>query len=619
MKWIIILVTLCAGCIANAQEVEVERYKNLQSSAIFDPTASDESVNQLLHQGLASQDPVIFRLALQTINTYVEHHIEERPGPTGSLPVRPITDVPGLKETLIKHWRSKHAEHGHNVSEFILDQIRTNVGGSIDLRALQEAHSAPDQLGKALSEAIGQQLREQYPWIEIPQSLCVLWPQDETVHTLVWEYHENDRDEDPHRLLRLLNLGEFVTTAANDYRMSQLVAYPYRTGRISDEAVSLAAKGLALSHPEEAIPNLIQAGLDHIKPRSDVLITLAGYEDSQLDVQYDRLVSLVSGASRSLPLDETYLRALNRLVPYVMRPLSPPIFSQTAQESLASADHLQRFGYLREQGVYNPEISDKTVVAMVSEGINHRDANVVELTLHTLIEYSGALAVTASLGVPDLHPHRPIHQVPNLRTTLINGFQIGQIQSGSSVNSDDQESITTDDPSSHPINPLENIPDLESLRFGLLQILCRFWPNDPAVHALVWQYQSAEPSVRPLAMLRLLNTGRFTTKRADNYRISQLEAYTNNSGPEDDIVTTMAARSLALNHPDVAIPLLIATGTEHKESREAVLITLSGYEESQLEPYYESLAPLVNIPRNSLPFNQEIQAALDQLTTIMIK
>ena len=157
------------------------------------------------------------------------------------------------------------------------------------------------------------------PWIKIPAILCVFWPADDEIHRLIWDYHENDRSLDPILMLTLLNFGSFVTSEANAYRISQLVAYRKEEGVAADIAIAFAAHGLALSHPEEAIPNLIQARLDHIDPRAHVLITLAGYKDMQLNPYRSRLYPLVTIPRSSLAYNDELQRALNRLVPYVTR------------------------------------------------------------------------------------------------------------------------------------------------------------------------------------------------------------------------------------------------------------------------------------------------------------
>lgn len=606
VKLIISLLTVSVMFLASAQESELERYEQLKSIAIFDPNVPDETINELIGNGIVSDDPVILGLTLQTIDAYVEHQIQESSGPTDALAYRTVNEITGLKEQLIKHFRSAHAKHGHRINEYVQSVLND----------LPPASEGSDQ---NFEDHIQEYLRATSSWLLIPRILCVLWPKDGAVHTLIWEIHENDTTFGPINLLKSLNQGKFVTPSANRYRMAQLVAYPLGSRGSADMAISLAARGLALSHPPEAIPNLIQAGLDHIEPRKDVIVTLAGYENSQLEPHYNKLVSLVKGYPRSHELDGPFLHALNRLIPYVSQLLTPLEFPKSSENPLAIDDHRQRFRYLRNEGIFNPQISDETVIAMLSEGISHDDDKVVELTLRTLIEYSGAIAFSESVDMPDYHPRRPVHQVSNLRKFLIERYSVPQSQTGFDLElpnlSSDFEEMTRAELDIY----YEKLKDAIPVQDAILMLLCRLWPKDPEIHSLVWAYQIDNPSVPASQMLGLLNNGKFDTLEASNYRLSQLSAYAQESGPLGERLTTMAARGLALGYPEKAIQALIETGanTDHMETREAVLITLSGYSKVQLEPYQSELAPLVNVPRKTLPFNPQIQAALDRISTIV--
>ena len=619
MKLFLGLLSISVMCVVAAQRSEVERYEHLKSIAIFDPNVSNESVNQLLRSGLFSDDPTIVGLSLQAINGYAEHVLEDRSGPFGSVPNRTIDQIPGLKQELLDVWRKEHSKHGFNVSEIFQNQILSKEVQTFIQNTSKARTPSPDHLGREISELVEQRIKETHPWIEIPVTLCVFWPEDDNLHELIWEYREKDSSVDSTALLYLLNLGKFVTPEANDYRIDRLVAYPIQTSAYIDRVISLAATGLALSHPPRAIENLIQAGLDHIEPRMAVITTLAGYEDSQLDPYYNRLVSLVMGSPRSGELDESYIRALNRLVPYVSRVLTPVEFPQLAENPLAVDDHHQRFLYLRNEGIFNPQISDEAVIAMLTEGINHADDKVVELALRTLIEYLGAIASSEFMNTPDLYPRRPVHQVPDLRNFLIERYRVSQPQTGFNLDLADLSPDFEAMDSSELDVYFEKVRDLVPLQDAILMVLCRLWPRDHEIHSLVWAYQKDNPSMPASQMLSLLNVGKFDTSEASSYRLSQLDAYAEESGPLGDSLTMLAARGLALGHPENAIPALIETGTktDHTDTREAILVTLSGYNEAQLEPYGSELRRMVNVPRNSLPFNQKIQAALDRLSAIV--
>ena len=108
------------------------------------------------------------------------------------------------------------------------------------------------------------------------------------------------------------------------------------------------------------------------------------------------------------------------------------------------------------------------------------------------------------------------------------------------------------------------------------KILCVFWPNDPEVHELIWDYHATEKFLEPLALLLMLNFGKFVTAEANDYRIAQLVAYRGEDEIMADMVVTQAARGLALSHPIKALPSLIKAGLDRTNPRAEVLITLAG-------------------------------------------
>ena len=151
--------------------------------------------------------------------------------------------------------------------------------------------------------------------------LVTYWPQDSDILQFLWQYKEQDVDLKPDHLLRLFNMGKFDTAEVNEYRMRELVSFVgYQENVYTSAVVSQAAKGLAISHPEKAIPALIHAGLNQIKPRAEILITLAGYSDEQLDPYFARLVPLVFAHVEEIPDRGSLAKALARLKPYARQP-----------------------------------------------------------------------------------------------------------------------------------------------------------------------------------------------------------------------------------------------------------------------------------------------------------
>lgn len=296
---------------------DYERFTQLKREYILNPDVSNQTINAMLFEGIESPDPEINKLIVQALDNLsapliVDHQLDrKRP----SLPERTIHKVVGLKQFLIDYWTVEHARSGFNASKQLEKDLKTIADSgpfeihfdTTDPNATAEKRAYLDELWQSTKDQLAE-------WISIPQILALYWPKDKDVHTLIWEYHARDDGVNPHLMLGLFNIGQFVTPKANSYWTDQLVAYRTGEGLHADLAISAAARGLALSHPEAAIPNLIKAGLGHIKPREDVLITLAGYEYEQLDPYYLKLAPLISVYPKIT--NQKYQNAMNRLLPY---------------------------------------------------------------------------------------------------------------------------------------------------------------------------------------------------------------------------------------------------------------------------------------------------------------
>ena len=148
-----------------------------------------------------------------------------------------------------------------------------------------------------------------FVWRMIPNMLCTLYPGDAEVHDLVWDIHAKEADPGHWRTThRLLNVGQFTTAEANEYRMQEL-ARP-RGEAAAHVAVSFAAEGLALSRPLEALPALVAAGVQYPAARDDVRIALAAYRDEQLAKHSREIAPLLNSRIGTSPAAQ---RAFERL------------------------------------------------------------------------------------------------------------------------------------------------------------------------------------------------------------------------------------------------------------------------------------------------------------------
>ena len=305
MKSFALIVTLGIGMIASAQNVD--RYKYFESDGILDTGVSNETANAMVRNGIASGDAEIVNLVIRALGRLASHTAHGLLSPHGSLPSRSFQQVDGLKRFLMNHWDEQHEKSGYKVRESILRALGSTDGVNLELNL---AHLGLEETDEPTVDDIWNAAQEKsLPWTKIPQILCVFWPGDSDVHTLLWDFHLKDRSQDiSSTILGLLNTGKFSTDRANAYRIDQL----NRVGELAHVPVFFAVRGLALSRPADALPGLIFALQNHAVARGDILATIAGYEDDELAPYIRELAPLVNVDRDKLRLGAE-LEALNRL------------------------------------------------------------------------------------------------------------------------------------------------------------------------------------------------------------------------------------------------------------------------------------------------------------------
>ncbi len=292
------------GISLSASALDVDRYKDFWKQGVLDASVSNHTANEIVLAGITSNDAEIVNWtikALANLSAIIAN--DHRINPYGPVPSRSFPEVPGLKEFLIDHWKQQHAENGYNNGDS-LDQSLELKDGENDL--------PPDILWELLEERV-------IGWPSIPQILCVFWPGDADVHQLLWYSQDTDMSSNHHvATLSLLNIGKFVTPEADAFRISHISG---QTGVKFDTYidVGIAAEGLALNRPIDALPHLITAGKEHLLAKDQVLVALSGYADDQLMPYADDLKTMIGSGKPMYPADaisEAYDRLklfLNRI------------------------------------------------------------------------------------------------------------------------------------------------------------------------------------------------------------------------------------------------------------------------------------------------------------------
>lgn len=299
-----LVVTLSIGVFASAQKVD--QYRDLATKAILDSGVSNETINEMVRNGIASDDANIVHLVIRALGQLASHTAHELVSPHGPLPERSFQQVEGLKRFLMNHWYEQHEKSGYDVQKATFESLGTDAENpELNLTHLgfeETDEPSPDDIWEAFQE-------RSLSWPRIPLILCVFWPGDPEVHTLLWDYHSRDLSPNTYlTILGLLNDGKFTTDRANAFRIDQL----NDVGELAFVPVNFAVEGLALSHPVEALPGLISAFHNHSGTRGDILVTIAGYEDDEL-IPFLKELAPIINVNRNNLRPGKKLEALDRL------------------------------------------------------------------------------------------------------------------------------------------------------------------------------------------------------------------------------------------------------------------------------------------------------------------
>ena len=183
-------------------------YLWLEKEALSDPAVTNARIQNLVVQGLYSEDREILDHAIAAITLH-SNNATRRSYELGSTPVldRRLQDIPGLYEYLIDVWEQMWHKHNGILPEPTYptdDPIFVSVSDSKEMMQLLEQMS----------------LAPKPTWLLIPRLLSNLYPKDSKVHEILWDALPDTQQKQ--RLLIALLAGEFDTPEANAYRIEIL-------------------------------------------------------------------------------------------------------------------------------------------------------------------------------------------------------------------------------------------------------------------------------------------------------------------------------------------------------------------------------------------------------------
>ena len=260
----------------SATGADQDAYERFRTELIYSHHFSNEQVNQMVANGIASDDPVIVELTLNAIGTFSHFSNLKSHGlpavaemlSSSVYPTRALAEVPGLKDFLIRYWEREFAESDY-------DPVRAQDRA---LKAADDALADFDEdtdLEAAMEAFMFTMVSENPEWRYIPAVLSLHWPGDDEVQRVVLDWYEAGTTSDV-EIMTTLNAGEFTTREANAARVEALSRAVEHTDGLAEGHIP-AARGLAMSGSPEAIPYLISSGHEDW-----ALKALGEYDDAQL-------------------------------------------------------------------------------------------------------------------------------------------------------------------------------------------------------------------------------------------------------------------------------------------------------------------------------------------------
>ena len=282
----------------------MERFRHFMEEGVVDPGLPAAAANELVAEGMANGRAEVVELTLKAMvqhAMFIANEDEDWLRRPAVFPNREFALVPGLREFLIDHWGVRNRETGRNTTA-VLERKTNSIPPMDDV------------------ERFGEEVRERIPgWISIPMLLAVYWPGHLAVEQFLYEMQESDGSPHiTHTTLALLNDGKFTSEQANSFRVRELAG----SDELRHVAVSHAAKGLALSRPEYALPLLIAAGAEHPAAINDVREAVAGYADAQLALYADELRDIAPTTLGLMPMGKER-DAAERLMRFVEDQTAP--------------------------------------------------------------------------------------------------------------------------------------------------------------------------------------------------------------------------------------------------------------------------------------------------------
>lgn len=239
---LLVIVVLCINLSSCSNKIPanhegVELYDWLSYEGLYDPSIDNKTVQQVLEEGLFSDEQDVVNAAIGTIGWYASRVSIERRQPLEDDPlvVRDVQTIEGLRKLLVDTWNQKYKQNPNYIAEMT------------DSDWLKVFEMRNERVITRLDKM----------WLGIPGTLAVLYPKDVEVHDLIWKAY--DPKQDRQMLIRLED-GEFDTKRAMDYRIKVFL-----DEKSPSYVKAIAARGLGLFPSDEGLEALLPYVLDSEK------------------------------------------------------------------------------------------------------------------------------------------------------------------------------------------------------------------------------------------------------------------------------------------------------------------------------------------------------------------
>lgn len=250
-----------------------------------------------------------------------------------------------------------------------------------------------------------------------------------------------------------------------------------------------------------------------------------------------------------------------------------------------SSVNVKKLIWLERDGIFDPEVPNTEVHALLTKGLYHRDPKIVACSISAIFWYVRMSDTAAVMGNPRPRD-RQLADIPGIYDLFIGLWDEGWTKSGGKLPDLQRSAETFMDRLLHKTDCI--LTDQDPVWVSLMSPLVYLFPGDEKVHEIVWK---TIPHVNPDGLLSVLREGKFDSPISQKHRIDIL------TNPETkEISATLAAKSLGVFRSEDGLEALV---TVLETGIHAYVPTKMTIVDSMMK-YEEEAAPYIAVMRQTL-------------------